>query len=611
MRILKFSFIALGCLILSSRQSFAGDPQWVEVRSPNFSVITDAGDKRGRDVALHFEQMRSVFGTLMTKANVNLSVPLQIVAFRNTKEMRQMAPIFNGKPTELAGFFQSGEDRSFILLDMSVDNPWAVVFHEYAHQLMNDNLSVRTDPWFEEGFAEYFSSIEVDNKEARVGKIPEQTYQILQDMGMTRVVELFRVQQYTKTYNESGNHRNVFYAESGLLMHYLYDNQLMLKVADYFDALHNQKKTVEQATQQAFGMSPEQLDKVLRNYLSSGRYRYYPVPTPPGIVAAQFTEIPVSLADAHAVLADVDAHSRDHRDRALGEFQDVLKMDPDNASALRGAGFSYLQQLEYEHAAEYFRRAAARDSKDPRVHYYNALMMNRTGGAANGSKSEEVKKELETAIALDPKLADAYSLLAYAQAFSGEPGKGLATMKKAVELSPRNETYQINLANIYMANRKVDEAIALLQVLVSSGNPSVASRANAELVQAENFKEQTKSFRPRIESRSVENTGVVSNLSVVSEGKVEANMEVEVAPASTPVRFIKGKLVAVDCSGAPKALVSVVSGGRSFKVHVADSQHVVLIGADGFSCDWKNKSVALNYRERQDGDGDLVSLELH
>ncbi len=131
MRFLKLCF-ALGCVVLWSHRSFAGDPQWVEVRSPNFSVITDAGDKRGRDVALHFEQMRSVFGTLMTKAHVNLSVPLQIVAFRSTKEMRQVAPVFNGKPTELAGLFQGGEDRSFIMLDMSVDNPWSVVFHEYA-----------------------------------------------------------------------------------------------------------------------------------------------------------------------------------------------------------------------------------------------------------------------------------------------------------------------------------------------------------------------------------------------------------------------------------------------------------------------------------------------
>jgi len=608
MRFLKLC-LALGCLVLWSRQSFAGEPQWVEVRSPNFSVITDAGDKRGRDVALHFEQMRSVFGTLMTKAHVNLSVPLQIVAFRSCKEMRQVAPMFNGKPTELAGLFQGGEDRSFIMLDMSVDNPWSVVFHEYAHQLMDGNLSIRTDPWFEEGFAEYFSSIEVDNKEARVGKIPEETYRVLQQTGMMRVADLFRVQQYSKTYNESGDHRSMFYAESSLLVHYLYDNQLMLKLVEYFDARLNQKKPVEQAIQQAFGMTPEQFDKVLHNYLSSDRFKYYPVPTPSGIVAAQFTERPVSPADARAVLADLDAHSLDHHERALGEFQDVLKMDPDNASALRGTGYAYLQRRDFEHAGEYFRRAAERDSKDPRVHYYNAMLINRAG-LASGAKSEGMKKELETAIALDPKLADAYSLLAWAQAFSGEPEKGLTTMKKAVELSPRNEMYQINLANIYLANRKVNEAITLLRGLAGSGNPEVASRVNVALAQAESFKERSKSFRPQIEIRKSENVEAARDQAGIPEGKVEAAIQVDAPPPSLPVRFIKGKLGAVDCSAAPQALLSVMAGGRSLKLHIGDSKHLVLIGADEFSCDWKNKSVALNYRERQDGDGDVVSLEV-
>ena len=140
MRFFKICF-ALGLLTVCAPRSFASDAPWVEVRSPNFSVITDAGDKRGRDVALHFEQMRSVFGTLMTKAHVSLPVPLQIVAFRSPKEMRRMAPVFNGKPTEEAGLFQGGTDRSFIMLDMSVENPWSVVFHEYAHQLMNGNIS--------------------------------------------------------------------------------------------------------------------------------------------------------------------------------------------------------------------------------------------------------------------------------------------------------------------------------------------------------------------------------------------------------------------------------------------------------------------------------------
>src|SRR5580658_7032696 len=91
LRLLAVSLVVTLC---GAPVVFAGEPQWVEVRSPNFSVVTDAGEKRGREAAMRFEQMRAVFGALMTKANVNLPVPLQIIAFRNNKEMRQFAPLF-------------------------------------------------------------------------------------------------------------------------------------------------------------------------------------------------------------------------------------------------------------------------------------------------------------------------------------------------------------------------------------------------------------------------------------------------------------------------------------------------------------------------------------
>src|ERR1700756_4972171 len=126
MRIRSGRFVCvLGVLLLfcSIPPVFAGEPQWVEVHSPNFSVVTDAGEKHGRDVAFHFEQMRAVYAALMVRATVTLPVPLQIVAFRNSKELRQFAPIWKGKPTEVAGLFQSGQDRSFIMLDLSSENP--------------------------------------------------------------------------------------------------------------------------------------------------------------------------------------------------------------------------------------------------------------------------------------------------------------------------------------------------------------------------------------------------------------------------------------------------------------------------------------------------------
>ena len=55
-------------LLLSCPFIFAQN--WVEVRSRNFAVNTDAGEKRGREVALRFEQMRALFGSLWLKDKI-------------------------------------------------------------------------------------------------------------------------------------------------------------------------------------------------------------------------------------------------------------------------------------------------------------------------------------------------------------------------------------------------------------------------------------------------------------------------------------------------------------------------------------------------------------
>jgi hypothetical protein len=78
-------------------------------------------------------------------------------------------------------------------------------------------------------------------------------------------------------------------------------------------------------------MTAAELDKTVHNYFSAGKYRYYSIPTPTGIVPSEFAIAPLSLADARATLADIHAHSPDYKGKALEEFQEVLKLDPDNA----------------------------------------------------------------------------------------------------------------------------------------------------------------------------------------------------------------------------------------------------------------------------------------
>ena len=591
--------------LVSCVPAFCGEPPWVEVHSPHFSVVTDTSDKRARDVAVRFEQMRAVFGSLMDKAKVSTPIPLQIIAFRNGKELRQFSPIFQGKATELAGLFQGGSDRCFILLDMSVENPWQTVFHEYAHQLMNGTLTVQLDPWFEEGFAEYFRTISVDGKEADVGRIPDDEYLVLQQNSWLKVADLLRVQQYTKTYNENGDHRTVFYAESGMLVHYIYDNGLIPKLGDYFTQVRNLHVPVEDAIQKAFGMSAIQLDKALHNYASGGHYKYYKLAAPAGIDAKSYTSTPLSTLDAQALLADVHLHSRDYQQAAVQEFEAVLKSDPNHATALRGLGYSYLMKQDLAKAGDYFHKSAQLNPNDPRVLYYSAMLYQREASSLGGNADQMglMQGELEQSVKLDPDFADAHNMLAFAYRSQGKRDPAIASMRRAIGLNPRNDQYQFNLASLYLENQQVDEATSILRSLQTSSDPQVAERSTRELTQVQQYKEQIRAAtQPSV-------PGPAGNL-LANRGASAPSPPEPVNPKVTPAKFLHGKLLSVDCSGLPVATVIILEGPKTWKFRVANSKKAMVIGADQFSCDWQGQKVAINYRETGDGQGDLISLEI-
>jgi len=54
-----------------------------------------------------------------------------------------------------------------------------------------------------------------------MGRVPEETYGILQQTGLMKIVDLFRVQQNPGIYSESGDRRSGFYTQSSMVVHYL------------------------------------------------------------------------------------------------------------------------------------------------------------------------------------------------------------------------------------------------------------------------------------------------------------------------------------------------------------------------------------------------------
>jgi Flp pilus assembly protein TadD len=581
--------------------------QWVEVRSPHFSVVTDAGERRGREVALRFEQMRAVFGTLILRSKVNIPVPLQIVAFKNSGGLRGFVPLWKGKPVELAGFYQPGEDRNFIAVDLSANQGLRTVFHEYAHLLLDGNYP-RTQPWFDEGFAEYYSTIEVRNKEVEIGG-PPPSAGLLLETSLQPLATLFAVTHNSQTYNESGDRRTLFYAQSWLVVHYLFDTGKLKETGTYFDLVQNQHVPIAEAIQRAFGLDAKQFDRQISDYAHSSRLISHTFEASAGIDAAGYSVTKLDEADAKTVLADLHLHSPDHAEQAMREYEQVLQLNPNHAAAHRGLGYAYLRQRQFEPAGEHFRRAAELDSTDARVHYYAALLMQLTGRM---NDSSAMKKEAEKAIALSPEFADAYNLLAAANAAEGDIPAALEAMRNAVRLSPRSDLYLLNLAQYSLLAQKWDDAEAIFERLKTSADPGLAALAAQNLGLILRLRANPPAVIVRRERASdwSQYDDPKWSRSTPAPAPPVAPAGPPAPPDTRPVKFLKGKLLQVDCSQPPAAVLTLLSGKKTWKLRAADARSLVLVGAETFSCAWRGRDVAVNFREGGQTDGDLVSLEL-
>ena len=657
----------------------AAEPSpWLEVHSVHYTVITDAGEKKGREVALRFEQMRAVFATLLGKDRLNQSVPLTIFAFNNDKSYYQAAPLYHGQPITAPGFFLPGDDQDFIALNLSVDESWRDVAHEFATMLLSYNYPP-AQGWFDEGLAEYFSSIRLDNKQVELGADPELRYstegasanahpKLLSDLLDAQVwlalPDLFTMKHDASGSNE-GSHHTLYYAESWIVIHYLLHEQKLPETGTYFGLVLNQHLPVEEAIQQAFGMTADQLEKAVKDYFHSQSAQItavdaprqpgatpqagqaYRFPVPVGPEDSTITSKPLIEADARAMYAELQTRVPERREAGLKTLHDLAeaptaadkkaeakqeaksaKEDADadsgqlptnaigNALAHRILAWDHIQHDEFSDAANEIRDASALNPRDMWLRYYVSVLRYRSAEAGHTDIQGLANMMLDLRSVLEwyPEFASAYDLLAVARNAGGGPAAALQAERAAIGLSPRNELYEFHLAQIYVASKKWDAANALLDRLKSGSNPQIAARARDLIEQAGTERK----YGIPVKAGAITQPQLSPQKSPFDvldedEAKREAAEHADQPDSpedKRPMKFLKGRLVAVDCSQAPAATLTVTAQTATLKLRTANYKSMVLIGADDFSCDWHDRQVTVNYKPVGAKNGDLVSLEV-
>jgi hypothetical protein len=685
---LRFLSAVLCGLLLNSAPAPAAEPPWLEIHSAHFTIITDAGEKKGREIALRFEQMRAVFAHLLSKDRLNQPVPLTILAFSNDESYYKAAPLRRGpsgdlQPIDVPGFFLPGEDQDFILLNLTENESWRAVAHDFAHLLLNYNYPP-AQGWFDEGLAEYFASVRLDNKQVEIGGDPELGSPVSQNsLGNTGdsqsprpLTELLSTQEWLPladlfsmkrdaSADDQGARRTLYYAESWMVMHYLLHENRLPETGNYFDLVLNQHVPVEYAIQRAYGMTSQQLEQAVKDYFhsqaaliaaldsapqkspdhpaSSARidpaYRF---PAPVGPDDSAIISKPLPEDDARALYAGVQIRIPERRELGLKELQALAttptasdkksaakaekKSDDEdngqlptnavgNALAHRILAWDHILHGGFDEALTELGDAAALNRSDMWVRYYLSALKYRMAQARHTDMQGLANMMLDLKAVLDwyPEMASAYDLLALARNEGGGAPAAMQAERAAMMLSPRNESYVYHLAQIYIASKQWDAAETLLERLRSSENPELVSLARERLSQLGTERKYGMAASGGGAPQS-KLTPQKTPFDVLDDDAAKRAAEEKAAQSGTadqrPTKFLKGRLVAVDCSQAPAAILTVAAEGRALKLRAADYKSVLLIGADTFSCQWQDRQVNVNYKAGGLADGDVVSLEV-
>ncbi|MES5487819.1 tetratricopeptide repeat protein [Bradyrhizobium sp. INPA03-11B] len=141
-------------------------------------------------------------------------------------------------------------------------------------------------------------------------------------------------------------------------------------------------------------------------------------------------------------------------DRAIADFTDGIRLDPNNKAALTARGNAYLAKGDPDRAAADYDRVIALDP-DYALAYYNRSLAYRAKG-----DFDRVIADSSEAIALYPNYTDAYLSRGYAYQVKGDPDRAIADYDRVIALNPKYAMAYYDRSLAYRAKGDFDRVIA-------------------------------------------------------------------------------------------------------------------------------------------------------
>jgi tetratricopeptide (TPR) repeat protein len=594
--------------------------KWINLTTKNFNIISNADEGETRKLALKLEQFHYVFSKLFNLAP--RPIPTTVMVFKSDGSFKPYKPLYNGKPANVAGYFQPGQDENLIAVDISANDqrPMSVIYHEYTHLLTSSTL--REWPlWLQEGLAELYSSFDVKGNEVSLGIPINHHVFLLRENKFVPLSTLLNVRHDSPVYNEREK-QGIFYAQSWALCHYIMYGDKSARQPQMVDyaKLINQGVEADRAFAQAFKSDAPTMEKELRRYIGKSSYNgtIYTLASTDG--EKETTVRAISEAEAQSYLGNLLART-DRLDEGEALFKQAVALDPELPRSYEGLGFVAMRRNRFDEALEHFKQAATHGSKNYLAHYYYAEALQRQAlGSMTPALAQKIAEELRTSIKLMPGYAYSYYALGFLSLVTGENLKeGAELLKTALRLEPQNKHFALTRAQLQARMHDYEGAKKLLEpLLAADSDPSVKTSAESTLKMIEYMS------RPSSTSSEPVPTSAEGGRSETSSSEATATQ-----PDTVPARVIgrptlkfegtqtiRAFLVSIECKAGKWTLLVNTHDGLS-RFAVSDKDKLQFYSQDPdfegkVDCGTVNRIAFIYFKPTADQAkfaGDVVAVE--
>ncbi len=506
--------------------------QWTRVVTPNFELYTSAGEKPGRDAALHFEQIRAFFAQA-SPVKPPGDFPLRIIAFSNAEQYRA----YTANPLSSA-YFVSGPGRDYIVMRDASPESYSTAVHEYVHFVIRHS-GLRVPLWLSEGWADVYSSMRRVRDGMAVGDlIPGRMKALDAAKGSWfDFPTLTSVGPGSPIYNE-GDRTGLFYGESWALAHMFFlSPEYRDNFGKFLMALHN-GSSAPAAAQSAFGKNAAEVFADARAYFDRRKLVGTIFHTNLGTAESNPQVTALDDFDARLVLADVQV-AAGRPDLARIEYERLEKVQPERKDLQQSMGYLFWTVRDNAGAKSHLAKAFALGAADPQLCYTLALLQ-----MAAGEPLATILASLERAVAGAPGFTDALIQLGLMRSLARQfEGAKEALLSLQTITSDKAPAVYYTLANAYLQTGELETA-------------------RTHLATAEKY------------SKKPDELNALKSLQTLLEARAKSTFAPR--PGESIVR-VEGQAVAIDCGPQGQKLQFTTAGGQPLVLDLPATAAVEII----------------------------------